>query len=379
MRPLLIAFGWVATVAAAFVLGRTTGEGGAPPERAGAVVRPVEAPADADPGPACSPRARRRPGPAGSPAATARRSAREAGPFALRPGETLEPFTLEDVTYPDVAMSADPAARRRAARRRGEDGHLELLHFLDEHVVQNKDLERLFEGSEEQMARYIVPMIEFMVHRKGQVLGVIETVFETMAERPQVLAEIRRRHARDLHRGRGDHPAGRRRRGAPREVPRVGQAAARDARRVLARAGREAAAAAEAGPAVLGSAPQRRRCVGPAAGRARCRAARPSRSCAACPPEQLAGVDVAGDPRARDRRRWTTAPCGRSGTSRSSRRDVDLLDRTVLDAAAAGKARDWAVDPVPPGHPARHVAAPQMFLEEGFRRGGRRWRPAPSR
>lgn len=367
MRGLLIALGWIATVGGAFFLGRTVGAP-APEAPPAAVVRPPDR-ATADPGPMLAPGASDVREGAGS-GATGRggtRAPSREDPWALKPGETLAPFTLEDVDDPDEAMSR--ILRHVAALlARGEAGHLELLRFLDEAIVDDDELERIFEGSDEQMARYIVPMIEFLVHRKGQVVGVIESVFRTMAESPETYADFDddtleiftegaavilpgavgekelaryRSWARTLletPEGSLPEPVEKQRRRLQQALllwaPRLSTEDALTRLRAGTLKGREAVQALRRLPA-----------------------------------EQLAELDLVG----------ILQPVVAQMDYRTLRalrdmplqpRDLDVLDRTVLDAAAKGQARDWAIIQYLGATGRQRWPAPQALLEEGFRRGG---------
>jgi len=251
---------------------------------------------------------------------------------------------------------------------KGEAGHLELLAFLDENLMRNKDLERLFEGSEDQMARHIVPMIEFLVHRKGQVVGVIETVFETMAERPELLADVDDDTLEIFTEGAAVI--------LPGAVPESELAKYRGwAHKLL--------------ETPEGSLPepvekQRRRLtqalmlwaprLSPEDALKRLRSgdlrgAEAVQVLRRLPPEQLAGIDLVA----------VLTPAVAEMDYRTLRamrdiplqpRDVDALDRVALDAAAAGNARDWAVGQYLYATQRATWPEQQVFLEEGFRRGG---------
>lgn len=367
MRGLLIALGWIATVAAAFVLGKTRGEGTGDVAPDEALVRAADEIGVVDPGPMLAPGATDaaarllRDAPAAATSATS-------DPYALKAGETLEPFTLEGVTQPEEALSRI-LRHLSVLLAKGEDGHLDLLKFLDEHIVRSEDLERVFEGSEEQMARHIVPMVEFLVHRKPQVVGVIESVFETMAERPELYADIdddtleifteggavvlpgavgeaRLAKARGWVNAILATPEGSLPKPVEKQRRRLGQALMLWAPRLSAEdALRKLRAGELVGPEAL---PVLQRLS----------------------PEQLGDLDLAG----------ILAPALAGGDYRTIRalrnlplqpRDVDVLDGVLLDAAAAGKVRDWTLANYL-GHTGRQAwPAQQALLETGFRRGGR--------
>ena len=211
-------------------------------------------------------------------------------------------------------------------------------------------------------------MIEFMVHRKGQVLGVIETVFETMAERPQVLAEldddtleIFTEGAAIILPGAVDEAHLAKYRGWANQLLETPEGSLPEPvekqRRRLRQALTFWAPRLSAADALAGLRS------------GTLRGAEAVQALRGLPAEQLADLDVAG----------ILAPVIAEMDYRTLRslreiplqpRDVDLLDRTVLDAAAAGKAHDWAVVQYLQGTQRTAWPAPQVFLEEGFRRGG---------
>ncbi len=185
MRTLVLAVLWIATVAGAYLLGG--GGGGAPSSE----VEPVPA--------AVRPEAAQLRGHEGSPlrgedagaaaeTTTGDVAARASVPSGGPSDEPLPSFTLEGVSTPDEAFDR-LMAHVSALLARGEAGHLELLAFLDQHIVRNKSIEALF-GSEQEAARFIYPMVKFLVDRDQQVLGVTETVFKTMAADPQAFADF---------------------------------------------------------------------------------------------------------------------------------------------------------------------------------------------
>ena len=365
MRGLLIAFGWVATVAAAFVLGQTMGEGASGPASETSVVRGADPVVPLDAGPTLAPGAAV---PSGIAAADGSPSPATTGGNRVdsSAGETLEPFTLEGVTDPDVAMAR--IMRHVAAMlANGKDGHLELLKFLDEHIVQSKSLEAMFDD-EAQAVRYVVPMIEFLVHRKGEVVGVIESVFKTMAERPELYAEIDddtleifteggafvlpgavgeermatfRGYARKLL----DTPEGSLPKPVEKQRRRIQQALTLWAPRLSPE---DALARLRSGELASGEAlPLLRRLT----------------------PEQLAALDL-GEVLESSVAQMDYRTLRALREIPLQPRDVDLLDGAVLGAAAAGKARDWAVGQYLESTKRGTWPAQQGFLEAGFRRGG---------
>ncbi|MHC5009513.1 MAG: hypothetical protein ACYTG6_01030 [Planctomycetota bacterium] len=183
MSRFLIALGWIATAGAAFYVGTQTGPlGGADGASAPPEERREQTPEASEP--------LLQPGPdvaaSEASASPAQSVADEASPSAVDASVTEpEPFTLEGVT------TAEEANRRLMAHvdallAKGEKGHLDLLRFLDEFVVENDDLERLF-GSEEEAARLIYPWIKFLIAREDQVLDLTESIYSTLAEDPQAL------------------------------------------------------------------------------------------------------------------------------------------------------------------------------------------------
>ncbi len=367
MRGLLIACGWAVTVAAAFLLGESMGRGGggaSSPARDEGVVRPLRAPPAAlDEGPVLAPGAPR--------SAIPDRSRETPGPVAgsdadLATGETLEPFTLEGVTDPDVAM-ARLMRHVAALLAKGEDGHLDLLLFLDEHVANSEALERFFHR-EEDAVRYIVPWVEFLVNRKGPVLDVVESVFETMAERPETFAEIdkdtleiftegaavvlpgavdeeRLAKFRGYARAILDTPEGSLPEPVEKQRRRIQRALALWSPRLTPE---DAVARLKSGELKGPEAVQALRQLSP---------------------EQLQGLDLG----------TILAPVVAGGDYRALQamrdlplqpRDVDLLDGKMLEAAATGKVRDWTVVQYLSSTKRHRWPQQQPFIEEGLGRGG---------
>lgn len=191
MRTLVLAVLWIATVAGAYVLGG--GGAGAPPSDPASVpaaVRPSAAQLRGHEGSGL----REEEGAAGTKPsagdAAAASSVSPASPASPAATSDAPPpsFTLEGVSTPDEAFDR-LMAHVAALLARGEAGHMELLAFLDEHIIKNNDIEALF-GSEQEAARFIYPMVKFLVDRDQQVLGVTETVFRTMAADPQAFADF---------------------------------------------------------------------------------------------------------------------------------------------------------------------------------------------
>jgi hypothetical protein len=69
---------------------------------------------------------------------------------------------------------------------RGPEGHFAILKALDEHLVKDKALQRMF-SSEEDAVRFLYPLLKFAVHHEGQVVDLMATTFRAMAETPQAL------------------------------------------------------------------------------------------------------------------------------------------------------------------------------------------------
>lgn len=369
MRTFLLLLGWAATVAVAFYAGTTLGADGAgstPDPHVSEAPLP-ERPAASDAGVVLAPGA-----------STAHTVGREAGPALAVPPElpgaspsggeilALEPFTLEGVTEPDEAMGR--VMRHVAALlAKGKKGHLDLLRFLDEHVVENDDLERLL-GSEAGLARFIYPWVEFTVHRKDQVVDLVETVYETIAANPaffdgfddntleiftegasmvlpgaideQRLATFRA-HARAIL----ERPE----EGLP-EVVRaerrhIEQALAAWAPRVSADEALEKLHSGELKGAEAVEVLRR------------------------LPPERLEGLDLGA----------ILAPAVRTGDYRTLRalghlpleqRDVDLLDRSLLEAVEKGSINSWHVQQYLRSTKRDAWPSPKTLVEQGLARGG---------
>jgi hypothetical protein len=116
-----------------------------------------------------------------------------AAPAALSPANGTVP-------RPDLAQAATAEellerffAYARAMLARGEAGHLELLRTMNDLLFGNKEsqqrLETLF-GGDEQAARYVYSLLRFAVGNEAGVVGLAETTFKTMAQRPEAFKEF---------------------------------------------------------------------------------------------------------------------------------------------------------------------------------------------
>lgn len=116
------------------------------------------------------------------------------GPLeAAAPGE--QPVARLDI---QSAESADELLARffdyvRAMLAKGEAGHLELLQTFDDMLFGSKEnqqrLQQLF-GGDDEAARYIYPLVRFMVANEAGVVALTETTFKTMAENPSKFADF---------------------------------------------------------------------------------------------------------------------------------------------------------------------------------------------
>lgn len=99
-----------------------------------------------------------------------------------------------DVTRFDDAQDAFRALLGYCARMlaKGADGHLPLLEQLNRNLFRDpgKSIARQMLGSEEQAARFHYPLLRFALSHDVELTALTETVYRTMAEEPQRLAEI---------------------------------------------------------------------------------------------------------------------------------------------------------------------------------------------
>ncbi len=184
MRTLVIGLVWLATVAAAFHLGRTLAREDAPADGVERAAVREASPPPADPYLAPAP------APARGPEENSRESEVPAGPARPAPEaiDALPPFTLEGVTSGDEAM----ARLRRyidAYLAEGKEGHRNLLRFLNDHVIENKALEA-FMRNDQDSVRLLYPWLRFLVHREGDVVAAVATAYETMATDPSFFDEF---------------------------------------------------------------------------------------------------------------------------------------------------------------------------------------------
>jgi len=113
-----------------------------------------------------------------------------AHPPAVVP-ERVEAFDLAKFEDPDLAFQTF-LAYARTMLDRGADGHLALLATIDATFAQKAGEARVRElvGGEEQVVRYLYPVIRFALNHDAQVVDMTETVFRTMAEHPKRLEKI---------------------------------------------------------------------------------------------------------------------------------------------------------------------------------------------
>ena len=102
-----------------------------------------------------------------------------------RPGEEVPfPTLTEGMTQDEFVKAAFRFLEAQLAR--GTEGHFAILKAIDEHLVKDKGLRRLF-SSEEDAVRFLYPLLKFAVHHEGQVVDLMATTFRAMAETPQAL------------------------------------------------------------------------------------------------------------------------------------------------------------------------------------------------
>lgn len=106
---------------------------------------------------------------------------------ALAPLETLDLASVTD---------AQDALRRlmrflQTQWARGEAGHLVILRALDR-IWDQEDLLRALAPNEEEALRNLYPLIRFLVRHDRQVAATAETLFRTLARRPEALQGIHR-------------------------------------------------------------------------------------------------------------------------------------------------------------------------------------------
>ncbi|MFO0933418.1 MAG: hypothetical protein U1E39_11995 [Planctomycetota bacterium] len=105
-----------------------------------------------------------------------------------RPGEEVPfPTLIDGMTQDEFVKAAFRFLEAQLAR--GTEGHFAILKAIDEHLVKDKGLQRMF-GSEEDAARLAYPLLKFAVHHEGQVVDLMATAFRTMAETPQAFADL---------------------------------------------------------------------------------------------------------------------------------------------------------------------------------------------
>jgi|GEM_PF-3376595 len=102
----------------------------------------------------------------------------------------------EDVPFPsfDEGLGQDEFVRQALAflsahLARGPEGHLAILNAIDEHLVKGKGMRQIF-ASEEDLVRFVYPLLKFAVTHEDQVVDLLATTFRTMAESPQTLADL---------------------------------------------------------------------------------------------------------------------------------------------------------------------------------------------
>ncbi|MBL9087492.1 MAG: hypothetical protein JNM10_10145 [Planctomycetia bacterium] len=102
-----------------------------------------------------------------------------------RPGEEVPfPKLADGMTQDEFVKAAFRFLEVQLAR--GPEGHFAILKAIDEHLVKDKGLRRLF-SSEEDAVRFLYPLLKFAVHHEGQVVDLMATTFRAMAETPQAL------------------------------------------------------------------------------------------------------------------------------------------------------------------------------------------------
>jgi hypothetical protein len=101
---------------------------------------------------------------------------------AIEPSDTID---LDSVT--DAAdFFRKIRAYALAMFPKGKEGHLALLKVLDR-LVQDKELQDRIGQTEREIIPHLYPMVKFLVNNDQQVVGFVDTVFDTMANDPKAL------------------------------------------------------------------------------------------------------------------------------------------------------------------------------------------------
>jgi hypothetical protein len=179
MSKLAIALLWLVSLGAAVWVG-TVLDAGAPAQ---APVEPFRGEAASAPSPAPAPvLASRAEAPAPAPVPERAPAPRPGATAAMLTEEEIASFSLEGVATAEEA-NRKLMALAATLLAQGPEGHLRLLQVLNDEIVSNQDLERLF-GDDEEAARHLYPWIRFLVEREGQVVDMTETLYRAMAENP---------------------------------------------------------------------------------------------------------------------------------------------------------------------------------------------------